>query len=186
MNSSYSSDMAAMIYGTSPTTHNNNNNTTHVVGSGNNSHVEFDLGKTPKKNNTSSKKTRASEWTSSEERTISTHNEIMDEATVFRLDSSMTPRFKSSSDTTDDGSSPALLDLIGGAETPTTGLLMTNIENAMMDDISLNRNFLRGHAFTPLPHMLGVDAAAALLLHHHPPKRRQGLRPAACAVQCIY
>lgn len=137
MNSSYSSDMAAMLYGTSPTDRNSSQENT----------VDLDdLGKTPKKNNTSSKKPRP--WSSS-----GGHGAMMmmDDAD-FRLDS-MTPRFRSASDT-DDGSSPALLDLIGGAETPTTGLLMSNIENAMMDDISLNRN-LRGHAFTPLPHIMG-------------------------------
>eukprot|EP00984_Skeletonema_dohrnii_P037291 scaffold39218_cov339-Skeletonema_dohrnii-CCMP3373.AAC.1 len=81
------------------------------------------------KNNTSSKKPRP--WDSSNAATNG-----MDDA-VFRLDS-MTPRFRSGTSDTNDGSSPALLDLIGGAETPTTGLLMSSIENAMMDDISLN------------------------------------------------
>jgi len=136
MNSSYSSDMAAMLYGTSPTNSVVNRTST------------TNQDKTPKKNNTSSKKPRP--WDSSNAATNG-----MDDA-VFRLDS-MTPRFRSGTSDTDDGSSPALLDLIGGAETPTTGLLMSSIENAMMDDISLNRN-LRGHAFTPLPHIMGGGA----------------------------
>jgi len=143
MNSSYSSDMAAMLYGASPTNHR-----TSLDGQDN---VDLnDLGKTPKKNNTSSKKPRP--WSSSAVKTGGGTTMMMMDDAVFRLDS-MTPRFRSASDT-DDGSSPALLDLIGGAETPTTGLLMSSIENAMMDDISLNRN-LRGHAFTPLPHIMG-------------------------------
>jgi hypothetical protein len=138
MNSSYSSEMA-MLYGASPTN--------SVVHRDNQVCDDLDLGKTPKKNNTSSKKPRPYVATN------------MDDA-VFRMDS-MTPRFRSASDT-DDESSPALLDLIGGAETPTTGLLMSSIENAMMDDIhSLNRN-LRGHAFTPLPHIMGGGGDAAL------------------------
>jgi Zn-finger nucleic acid-binding protein len=140
MNSSYSSAMA-MLYGASPT-----NSVVHRE-----SQVcdDLDLGKTPKKNNTSSKKKARS--------TYGATATNMDEA-VFRL-GSMTPRFRSASDT-DDESSPALLDLIGGAETPTTGLLMSSIENAMMDDIhSLNRN-LRGHAFTPLPHIMGGGGGA--------------------------
>lgn len=152
MNSSYSSDMAAMLYGTSPSHSVSHHHRTSTGTSGSNHHHhdlsldeddEDDSGKTPKKNNTSSKKPRP--WSSAAK---------MDDA-VFRLDS-MTPRFRSASDNTteDDGSSPALLDLIGGAETPTTGLLMSSIENAMMDDMSLNRN-LRGHAFTPLPHIMG-------------------------------
>ena len=141
MNSSYSSEMA-MLYGASPT-----NSVLHHHHHSQQVCDDVDLGKTPKKNNTSSKKARGA-WSATN----------MDDA-VFRLDS-MTPRFRSASDNTDDGSSPALLDLIGGAETPTTGLLMSSIENAMMDDIhSLNRN-LRGHAFTPLPHIMGGGADA--------------------------
>lgn len=151
MNSSYSSEIA-LLYGSSPTDsihHRRHYN--HLAGDND------DLGKTPKKNNTSSKKPRP----------YSRNGVAMDErdGTVFRLDD-MTPtavssRFRNAAASEEDSSSPALLDLIGGAETPTTGLLMSGIENGMMDDIhSLNRN-LRGHAFTPLPSVMGMMDAVS-------------------------
>ena len=154
MNSSYSSELAMLYGGSSPSNsihsfhyHQNNHHSQADGGGGGDIDInDIDLGKTPKKNNTSSKKPRPSS---------SSSNDVP--VPPFRLED-MTPaagRFRSASmnEIDQDSSSPALLDLIGGAETPTTGLLMSSIENVMMDDtLSLNRN-LRGHAFTPLPTM---------------------------------
>ena len=47
--------------------------------------------------------------------------------------------------------SPTMLDLIGGAETPTTDMLMSNIMEAeLTDDIRSLNGHLRGQTFTPL------------------------------------
>ncbi len=52
--------------------------------------------------------------------------------------------------------SPTMLDLIGGNETPTTGMLMNSImEAAITDDIRSLNGHLRGQSFTPLP-MMGM------------------------------
>ena len=92
-----------------------------------------DQGKTPKKRNTSSKKTK--------------------DFSVFRLEDhpSTTPAATRLASQDDD--SPNMLDLIyAGTETP---LLLSNIENVILDD-SITKQ-LRGQAFTPLPHILGGD-----------------------------
>eukprot|EP00804_Cyclotella_cryptica_P021290 CCRYP_001555-RE/>CCRYP_001555-RE protein AED:0.16 eAED:0.16 QI:812/1/1/1/1/1/3/244/888 len=98
----------------------------------------FDEGKTPKKRNTSSKKI------------------TKDSASlVFRLDHpSNTPAAMRCQSQDDD--SPNMMDLIDGADTPTAGLLLSSMENVMLDESSMNRN-VRGQAFTPLPHILGGD-----------------------------
>eukprot|EP01082_Thalassiosira_pseudonana_P005118 g4748.t1 g4748 contig16:224284-228296(+) len=75
---------------------------------------------------------------------------------AFRLDlASATPATMRMSSQEDDDS-PTMIDLIGGAETPMTGLLLSSMDNIMTDESSLNRH-LRGHTFTPLPHILGAD-----------------------------
>ena len=65
--------------------------------------------------------------------------------------------------------SPTMLDLIGGAETPTTGMLMNSImESALKDDESSLNAHLRGQTFTPLPIMMSDNVAD----HHGPPTGR--------------
>ncbi|KAL7486304.1 hypothetical protein ACHAW6_011895 [Cyclotella cf. meneghiniana] len=98
----------------------------------------FDEGKTPKKRNTSCKKI------------------TKDSASlVFRLDNSSTTPAAIRCQSQDEDS-PNMMDLIDGADTPTAGLLLSSMENVMLDESSLNRN-MRGQAFTPLPHILGGD-----------------------------
>ncbi|KAL3787038.1 hypothetical protein ACHAW5_004249 [Stephanodiscus triporus] len=55
--------------------------------------------------------------------------------------------------------SPTMFDLIGGDETPTTGMLMNSIimEAAMTDDLRSLNGHLRGQSFTPLPMMAMGD-----------------------------
>ncbi len=54
--------------------------------------------------------------------------------------------------------SPTMFDLIGGDETPTTGMLMNSImEAAITDDIRSLNGHLRGQSFTPLPMMAMGD-----------------------------
>ena len=119
INNSYSAELAA-FYDPSPT---------NSTGAKNNEGGKVDLGKTPKKDNKSAKKSGKEET-----------------SLVFRLDGdSNTP----GAPRTRDGDSPTMFELIGGAETPTTGLLMTQfIENTTTED--LNRH-MRSHAFTPMP-----------------------------------
>ena len=100
---------------------------------------EVDLGKTPKKRNTSNKK-----------------NPKDVASVVFRLDKSMTNTPAALRLQSNDDDSPTMMDLIGGADTPTTGFLLSSMENAMTDESSLNRH-LRGQSFTPLPHAFGGD-----------------------------
>jgi len=65
--------------------------------------------------------------------------------------------------------SPTMLDLIGGAETPTTGMLMNSImESALKDDESSLNAHLRNQTFTPLPIMMSDNVAD----HHGPPTGR--------------
>jgi hypothetical protein len=92
---------------------------------------KIDQGKTPKKRNVSSKKVK--------------------DLSVFRLDSATPAAMQPSQD--DD--SPNMLDLIGGSDTPFTGALLGSMDNVILDD-ALNKQ-LRGHAFTPLPNILGGD-----------------------------
>lgn len=115
INNSYSAELAA-FYDPSPT--NSIETKKHEGG-------KMDLGKTPKKDNKSAKK-----------------SEQEDASLVFRLNGdSKTPE--------EARNSPTMFELIGGAETPTTGLLMTQfMENTTTED--LNRH-MRSHAFTPMP-----------------------------------
>lgn len=110
--------------------------------------------KTPKKRNTSNKKSK-------DYMSMAPH--------VLRLDDHRTPapsRERHSLDDGglnvsnishyDDGSSPTMFDLIGGAETPTTGILMNNILRSELgtDDMRSLNGHLRGQSFTPLPIMM--------------------------------
>ena len=54
--------------------------------------------------------------------------------------------------------SPTMFDLIGGAETPTTGMLMHSLidTSGLSDDIRSLNGHLRGQSFTPLPMMTMV------------------------------
>ena len=125
INNSYSAELAA-FYDPSPT---NSIETKNCGDKGG----KIDLGKTPKKDNKSAKKTGKAE-----------------SSLVFRLDGdSKTPEAPRTAEDLRDGGSPTMFDLIGGAETPTTGLLMAQfMENTTTED--LNRH-MRSHAFTPMP-----------------------------------
>lgn len=164
INSSYSAEFADLCR-SSPSGMNNNLN--HLANaasldtSGGEEMMMVDndeQNKTPKKRNTSSKKTK----------------DIADMAPlVFRLDgvrggnsngnNSNNNDNNSSPDNgetinSDNNSSPTMFDLIGGAETPTTGMFMNNImEHALTDDIRSLNGHLRGQSFTPLPMMMSEN-----------------------------
>jgi len=132
---SYSAEIAELCK-PSPTNDNNDETSTAQAKDGTDTTI-VDLGKTPRKRNTSEKKLSKDAA-----------------SVVFRLDKSIitTPSTLRLHGTDDD--SPTMMDLIGGADTPTTGLLLRSMENTMTDESSLNRH-LRGQSFTPLPHVAG-------------------------------
>lgn len=82
--------------------------------------------------------------------------------TAFRIDTassggqSLTIPKMTNSNQHDD--SPTMFDLMGGDETPTTGLLMNSLmETGLTDDIRSLNGHLRGQSFTPLPMMTVGD-----------------------------
>ncbi|KAL7539642.1 hypothetical protein ACHAXR_009465, partial [Thalassiosira sp. AJA248-18] len=157
INSSYSAEFADLC-ASSPT---NNNNSSRMM-EGGADEIVVDPGKTPQRRNTSSKK-----------------KNTLDQMAplVFRMDGGLTPapsrrrHNNATTSTTNPGSgssednnvsnnddSPTMFDLIGGAETPTTGMLMNNImESALTDDIRSLNGHLRGQSFTPLPMMMSEN-----------------------------
>lgn len=142
INSSYSAEFADLC-GPSPMNASQGNNSSANKSKTGEDSMLIDEGKTPKKRNTSNKKTK-------------------DQMAplVFRLDG-LTPAASCTqvgSDINDD--SPTMFDLIGGAETPTTGMLMNNMmESALTDDIRSLNGHLRGQTFTPLPMMMSENLA---------------------------
>ena len=117
-------------------------------------------GKTPKKKNTSNKKNR-------------------EPPVVHSYQDRITSMSINTSHDSKDSSSPTMFDLIGGAETPTTGMLMNSImESALNDEIRSLNGHLRGQSFTPLPMMMsdnvstgGSGSSGTILAmgqyHHH-------------------
>lgn len=145
IHSNYSAELAELC-GPSPMNAVPGNNDMETM----NDDMDIDEGRTPKKRNTkNSRKTRAKEGVG---------------PFVFRLDG-LTPApssrrvLGSSSDSMNmsHDDSPTMFDLIGGAETPTTDMLMSNIMEAeLTDDIRSLNGHLRGQTFTPLH----VDASS--------------------------
>ena len=109
--------------------------------------VDIDVGLTPKKNNKSSKKKKKKKKTTTSEAPVVSCPPGGAEGGMSGL---MTINTSHEQD-----SSPTMFDLIGGAETPTTGMLMNSyMESALNDEIRSLNGHLRGQSFTPLPMMM--------------------------------